>query len=134
VFSGRWFSSGCAQWAFVTNLSRRGRLAEPFAERLIGFFRRECLDHVIVLGGEHLRRVPRSYADYYYAIRTNRSLHKDAPADRSVLSIADLKSRNPRRTSSPIRPEFSVHTSPAESFDCDTSRAASIVAKATAGK
>src|SRR6476620_69238 len=36
-----------------------------FAERLIGSIRRECLDHVIVLGEVHLRRILRSYADYY---------------------------------------------------------------------
>jgi len=36
-----------------------------FAERLIGSIRRECLDHVIVLGEAHLRRILKSYADYY---------------------------------------------------------------------
>jgi transposase InsO family protein len=36
-----------------------------FAERLIGSIRRECLNHVIVLGEAHLRRILRSYADYY---------------------------------------------------------------------
>ena len=36
-----------------------------FAERLIGSIRRECLDHVIVLGVIHLRRILKSYADYY---------------------------------------------------------------------
>ena len=44
-------------------------LASPwqngFAERLIGSIRRECLDHVIVLGEAHLRRILKSYADYY---------------------------------------------------------------------
>src|SRR5258706_8839508 len=34
-----------------------------FAERLIGSIRRECLDHIIVLGEEHLRRILKSYAD-----------------------------------------------------------------------
>src|SRR6202049_5270655 len=36
-----------------------------FAERLIGSIRRECLDHIIVLGAEHLRRILKNYADYY---------------------------------------------------------------------
>jgi Integrase core domain len=36
-----------------------------FAERLIGSIRRECLDHIIVLGEAHLRRILRSYAAYY---------------------------------------------------------------------
>jgi transposase InsO family protein len=36
-----------------------------FAERLIGSIRRECVDHVIVLGEAHLRRVLKSYARYY---------------------------------------------------------------------
>ena len=33
-----------------------------FAERLIGSLRRECLDHIIVLGEEHLRRILKKYA------------------------------------------------------------------------
>ena len=55
-----------------------------FAERLIGSIRRECLDHVIVLGEAHLRRILKSYAAYYNCVRTHRSLHKDAPASRHV--------------------------------------------------
>ena len=55
-----------------------------FAERLIGSIRRECVDHVIVLGEAHLRRTLKSYAAYYNSVRTHRSLHKDAPASRPV--------------------------------------------------
>jgi transposase InsO family protein len=55
-----------------------------FAERLIGSIRRECLDHLIVFGEEHLRRILKSYADYYNCVRTHRSLHKDAPVSRPV--------------------------------------------------
>jgi hypothetical protein len=36
-----------------------------FAERLIGSIRRECVDHIIVLGEAHLRRILKSYAEYY---------------------------------------------------------------------
>jgi transposase InsO family protein len=55
-----------------------------FAERLIGSIRRECLDHVIVLGEAHLRRILKNYAAYYNGVRTHRSLQKDAPVSRPV--------------------------------------------------
>jgi transposase InsO family protein len=38
-----------------------------YAERLIGSIRRECIDHVVVLGKRHLRHVLLSYKDYYNA-------------------------------------------------------------------
>jgi transposase InsO family protein len=55
-----------------------------FAERLIGSIRRECVDHIVVLGETHLRRVLKSYARYYNETRTHRSLDKDAPISRVV--------------------------------------------------
>src|SRR6266571_900135 len=58
-----------------------------FAERLIGSIRRECIDHVVALGEQHLRQVLKSYADYYNTVRTHRSLDKDAPASRPVQRI-----------------------------------------------
>jgi transposase InsO family protein len=51
-------------------------------ERLIGSVRREALDHLIVFGEAHLRRVLKTYASYYNEIRTHLSLDKDAPAFR----------------------------------------------------
>ena len=38
-------------------ISPRSPWQNGFAERLIGSIRRECLDHIIVFGEEHLRRV-----------------------------------------------------------------------------
>ena len=58
----------------------------PFVERLIGSVRRECLDHLIVLGERHLRRILASYFAYYHRSRTHLSLSKDAPAARAVMS------------------------------------------------
>jgi transposase InsO family protein len=63
------------------------------AERLIGSVRRECLDHIIVLGEAHLRRTLRSYACYYNGIRTHRSLNKDAPISRPVQRTGVINSR-----------------------------------------
>jgi len=65
-----------------------------FAERLIGSIRRECLDHMIVLGEAHLRRLLRSYADYYNDIRTHRSLYKDAPTFRPVHRTGSITSQS----------------------------------------
>ena len=63
-----------------------------FAERLIGSIRRECVDHFIVLGETHLRRILRAYARYYNDIRTHRSLDKDAPVSRRVQRTGSIKS------------------------------------------
>jgi putative transposase len=70
----------------------------PFVERLIGSIRRECLDHIIVLGENHLRRILKSYFEYYHRSRTHLSLAKDAPEPRAkqppdlgaVIEIAEV--------------------------------------------
>ena len=64
-----------------------------FAERLIGSIRRECVDHLVVLGEQHLRRVLHSYALYYNETRTHRSLNKDAPVSRPIQRIGRIASR-----------------------------------------
>jgi transposase InsO family protein len=56
----------------------------PFCERVIGSFRRDCLDHVIVINERHLRRILRDYIDYYHTCRTHLSLNKDPPETRTV--------------------------------------------------
>ena len=55
-----------------------------YCERVIGTIRRECLDHVIVLGESHLRRVLKEYLAYYHGSRTHLGLEKDAPMPRAV--------------------------------------------------
>ena len=56
----------------------------PFAERLIGSVRRECLDHVLVLSERRLRRILTRYFVYYHRARTHLSLEKDAPDMRPI--------------------------------------------------
>ena len=58
----------------------------PYAERLIGSIRRECLNHVIVLNECHLRRQLQSYFTYYHEARTHLSLGKQCPRPRVVES------------------------------------------------
>jgi hypothetical protein len=61
-----------------------------YAERLIGTIRRECLDHLIVFGEAHLRRVLSEYAAYYNGLRTHHALNHDAPIHREIERIGPL--------------------------------------------
>ena len=63
------------------------------AERLIGSIRRECADHIIVLGEAHLRQILKSYAVYYNEIRTHLALDKDAPLSRTAKRAGDILCR-----------------------------------------
>ena len=56
----------------------------PYAERVIGTIRRDCLDNVIVLGERHLRRLLADYFENYHRWRCHRSLEMDCPTPRSV--------------------------------------------------
>jgi len=56
----------------------------PYAERVIGSIRRECLDHLIVLGENQLRQILRGYVRYYNESRPHLSLERNAPAPRSI--------------------------------------------------
>jgi transposase InsO family protein len=56
----------------------------PYVERVIGSLRRECLDHVVVLGERHLRRILVDYLEHYHRWRCHRSLEMDCPDPRLV--------------------------------------------------
>ena len=58
----------------------------PYAERLIGSIRRECINHVIVLGERHLLTLLSSYFEYYHQDRTHCGLNKDVPFERPIQS------------------------------------------------
>jgi len=63
------------------------------AERLIGSIRRECLDHIVVFGEAHLRRILAAYAGYYNDLRTHLSLDKDAPGHRPIQPYGRIATR-----------------------------------------
>jgi hypothetical protein len=58
----------------------------------VGTIRRERADHIVALGEQHLRRVLKSYASYYNAAKTHRSLQNDAPVSRRVQRIGRIVS------------------------------------------
>jgi transposase InsO family protein len=65
-------------------ISPRSPWQNPYAERLIGTLRRDCLDHVLIFGEQHLLRILSLYSRYYNEARTHLGLGKDAPLGRAV--------------------------------------------------
>ena len=61
-----------------------------YIERIIGSMRRDCLDQMIVFNQLSLRRILRSYLDYYHGSRTHLSLDKDAPVPRPVQPVGRI--------------------------------------------
>ena len=70
---------------FVGNRTRvikapvRSPRANSFAERFVGTLRRECLDHLLILGEWHLREVLREYARHYNGHRPHQGLQQRPP-------------------------------------------------------
>ncbi|PYT17065.1 MAG: transposase [Acidobacteria bacterium] len=56
----------------------------PYAERVIGSIRRECLNHLIILGERHLRSILSEYVNYYNQSRPHLALDRNAPIARDV--------------------------------------------------
>ena len=56
----------------------------PYAERIIGSIRRECLNHVIVLNEVHLKQILTLYFAYYHDVRPHLSLNRNSPTPREV--------------------------------------------------
>src|SRR5262249_17276123 len=75
-------------WTSKKSSARQGSpWQRAYVERVIGSIRRECLDHVIVVGEESLRCALRSYFAYYHRARLHLSLDRDSPDSRSVESV-----------------------------------------------
>jgi transposase InsO family protein len=65
-------------------IAPRSPWQNPFAERVIGSLRRECVDHLVVLSESHLRRILGAYVTYYNGSRCHGSLAGNSPLGREV--------------------------------------------------
>ena len=73
---------------------RAGRF-NSFAERFVGTLRRECLDHILILGEGHLRQVLAEFTRRYNEHRPHQSLRQEPP--RPPGRAVDISARIERR-------------------------------------
>jgi transposase InsO family protein len=83
----------CAMGIRDRPIAPRSPWQNAYVERLIGTIRRECLDHIIVFGETHLRRILGEFAAYYNESRTHRALSQDAPVHRAIERLGAITSR-----------------------------------------
>ena len=92
VFDGVFAGNGTR----VIKTPIRSPRANAFAERFVGTLRRECLDHILILGEQHLRNVLTEYARHYNDHRPHQSLQQQPP-QRQPSNAIDITARIERR-------------------------------------
>ena len=70
----------------------RSPRANSYAERFVGTLRRECLDHVLILGERHLCSVLAEYARHYNGHRPHQGLQQERPL-REPGHVVDITAR-----------------------------------------
>ncbi|MDP9373774.1 MAG: integrase core domain-containing protein [Chloroflexota bacterium] len=68
-------------------MAYRAPRQNAICERLLGSVRRECLDHVLILGEAHLHRVLREYGAYYNTARPHQGLQQRIPDPAAVRAL-----------------------------------------------
>ena len=71
--------------------------ANAYAERFVGTLRRECLDHVLIIGEQHLRKALAEYVRHYNGHRPHQSRQQQPPM-RQPGHAVDITARIERRS------------------------------------
>jgi putative transposase len=78
--------------------------ANAICERFVGSVRRECLDHLLVLGNRQLVRVLVEYAGYFNPSRPHQGLAQQTPDSRQSGQAAVATGKGIARPTSPTAP------------------------------
>ena len=70
--------------------------SNSLAERFVGTLRRECLDHLLITGEQHLRKILDEYARHYNGHRPHQALKQRPPLHEPGQAI-DMTARIERR-------------------------------------
>jgi len=71
----------------------RAPRANAVAERMVGTFRRECLDHVIIVNERHLHALLVEFTAYYNQQRPHRTLRMESPVPTARAPTGPIRSR-----------------------------------------
>ena len=64
----------------VLKMPYRAPKANAVCERFLGSVRRECLDHLLIMGERHLHRAVREYVQYFNQARPHQGIAQRIPA------------------------------------------------------
>jgi len=70
--------------------------SNAYAERFAGTVRRECPDHLLILGERHLRSVLAEHVRHYNGHRPHQGIQQEPPLRESVHAV-DVTARTERR-------------------------------------
>jgi putative transposase len=85
-YGGEFDRVACGVGTSVLKTPVRAPKANAFCERFLGSVRRECLDHVLVLGERHLLETLVKYTHYFDQARTHQGIGQLVPAGCSTAS------------------------------------------------